>query len=68
MLLLYHLYMTWHYFTLLIAALHFNENFGGKQAKTAAGIEKLRTCFSKFKQGELTLSQFQFPRPTVSHN
>jgi len=41
-------------FMLLIAALHFNENFRREQAKTATGTEKLRICFPKSKQGEFT--------------
>jgi len=47
---------------LLIAALHFNENFGREQAKTAAGAEKLRICFPKSKQGEFTPKPIPIPK------
>ena len=33
-----------------IAALHFNENYGKEQAKTADSTERLRVCFPKLKQ------------------
>jgi len=49
-------------FRLLIAALHFNENFGREQANAAAGTEKLRICFPKFKQGEFTCKPISVPK------
>ena len=49
-------------FRLLIFALHFNENFGREQAKTAAGTEKLQICFPKSKQGEFTPKPIPVPK------
>ena len=39
---------------LLMAALHFNENFDREQAKTASGTERIRIVFPKHKKGEFT--------------
>ena len=39
---------------LLIALMHFNENYGRKQAVTKSGMERIRLCFPKAKQGECT--------------
>ena len=44
---------------LLMAALHFNENFGRKQAKTASGSERIKIVFPKQKKGEFT------PKPVL---
>ena len=41
-------------YRLLIAALHFNENYGREQAKTATGAERMRLCFPESKQGQCT--------------
>ena len=38
----------------LIAPLHFNENFGHKQAKTLPGLEQIWIVFPKQRQGEFT--------------
>ena len=37
-----------------MAALHFNENFGRQQAKTASGSERVKITFPKQKKGEFT--------------
>ena len=50
---------------LLIAALHFNENYGCKLAKTLAGSERIR-IFSQAKQGEFTPNKSQFPKLLIS--
>jgi len=42
------------YCRLLIAVMHFNENYGRKQAVTKTGIERLRLCSIKTKKGECT--------------
>lgn len=47
---------------LLIAALHFNENFGRKQATTLAGSERIRIVFPKQKQGEFTPKPIPVPK------
>ena len=39
---------------LLLAVLHFNENFHREQAKTASGSERIRIVFPKQKKGEYT--------------
>ena len=39
---------------LLLAALHFNENFNIAQAKTLDGNERIRIVFPKQKKGEFT--------------
>ena len=39
---------------LLLAALHFNENFDRAQAKTLDGNERIRIVFPKQKKGEFT--------------
>ena len=49
-------------YRLLLAALHFNENFGRKQAKTLAGAERIRIVFPKQKQGEFTPKPIPAPR------
>ena len=41
-------------FKLLIAALHFNENYGWEQAKTSIGTERIGFAYRKEKQGEPT--------------
>lgn len=47
---------------LLIAALHFNENYGWEQAKTSAGSEQIRIVFPKQKQGEFTPKPIAVPK------
>ena len=42
------------YFRLLVAAMHFNENFGRAQAVTKSGKERIRIVFPKQKHGEFT--------------
>ena len=37
---------------LLIAAMHFNENYGREQATTKDGAERIQIVFPKQKQGE----------------
>lgn len=37
-----------------MAAMHFNENYGRKQATTKAGAERIRIVYPKQKQGEFT--------------
>ena len=44
---------------ILIAGLHFNENFKCEQAKTKDGAEKMNVCFPKPKHGEFT------PKPVL---
>ena len=39
---------------LLLAALHFNENFGRAQAVTKSGKERMQIVFPKQKKGEFT--------------
>ena len=39
---------------LLLAALHFNENYDRAQAKTRDGTERIRIVFPKQKKGEFT--------------
>ena len=39
---------------LLVAAMHFNENFGRAQATTKSGAERIKITFPKQKQGEFT--------------
>ena len=39
---------------LLMAALHFNENYCRKQAVTASGAERIRIVYPKQKEGEYT--------------
>lgn len=41
-------------FRLLLAAMHFNENFGRAQAVTKSGKERIQIVFPKQKQGEFT--------------
>jgi len=54
---------SWHVIIrLLIEALHFNENFGREQAKTAAGTEQLWIFFPKPKQGEFTTKLIPVPK------
>ena len=42
-----------------MAVLHFNENFGREQAKTASGSERIRIVYPKQKKGEFT------PKPVL---
>ena len=41
-------------FRLLLAAMHFNENFGRAQTVTKSGRERMKIVFPKQKQGEFT--------------
>ena len=41
-------------FRLLLAAMHFDENFGRAQAVTKSGRERMKIVFPKQKQGEFT--------------
>jgi len=43
-----------NYYRLLIAVMHFNENFGREQAVTKAGKERIKFYYPKAKQGECT--------------
>ena len=47
---------------LLLAALHFNENFQREQAKTASGSERIRIVFPKQKKGEYTPKPVPVPK------
>lgn len=47
---------------LLMAALHFNENYGRKQARTASGSERIRIAFPKQKKGEFTPKPVPVPK------
>ena len=51
---------------LIIAAMHFNENFGRQQAITKSGKERIRIVFPKQKQGEYTPKIVPVP-PTFSN-
>ena len=42
------------YSRLLVAAMHFNENFGRAQAITKSGKERIQIVFPKQKHGEFT--------------
>jgi len=41
-----------NYYGLLIAVMHFNENFGRQQAVTKAGKERIKFYHPKAKQGD----------------
>jgi len=57
------LFLMSYHIRLLIAGLHFNENFKHEQEKTKDGDERMRICFPKPKYGEFT------PKPVpVSKN
>ena len=43
-------------------SLHFNENYGREQAKTADGTERLRICFPKPKKGKFTPKPIPVPK------
>ena len=47
---------------LLIAALHFNENYGWEQAKTSTSSERIRIVFPKQKQGEFIPKPIPVPK------
>ena len=47
---------------LLIAALHFNENFTREQAKTSSGAEQIRIVFPRQKQGDFTPKPIPVPK------
>ena len=49
-----HTFMKVFYSRLLVAAMHFNENFGQAQAVTRSGKERIQTVFPKQKHGEFT--------------
>ena len=42
------------YYRLLVAAMHFNENFGRPQAVTVTGQERMQIAFKKQNPGEFT--------------
>ena len=42
------------HFIILVAAMHFNENFGRAQATTKSGAERIRIVFPKQKAGDFT--------------
>ena len=50
------------YFRLLVAAMHFNENFGRAQAITKSGKERIQIVFPKQKQGEFTPKIVKVPK------
>ena len=52
----------------LIAALHFNENYGWEQAKTSAGSERIRIVFQNKNKGNSHQSQSQFPKLIVCND
>ena len=45
-----------------MAAMHFNENFNRKQAKTKDGQERIMIAFPKQKQGEFTPKPVPVPK------
>ena len=45
-----------------MAALHFNEDFGREQARTASGSEQIKIAFPKQKKGEYTLKPVPVPK------
>ena len=45
-----------------MAALHFNENFGREQARTASGSERIKIVFPKQKKGEFTPKPVPVPK------
>lgn len=47
---------------LLIAALHFNENYGREQAKTSTGTERMGFAYRKEKHGEPTPKPIPVPK------
>lgn len=51
-----------YYFRLLVAAMHFNENFGRPQAVTKSGKERIQIVFPKQKQGEFTPKIVKVPK------
>jgi len=53
--------MSYH-IRLLIAGLHFNENYKRDQAKTRGGAERMRICFPKPKYGEFTPKPVPVPK------
>ena len=52
---------------LIIAAMHFNENYGRAQAIKKSGNEQIRIVFLKRKQGEYTPKIVPVPQ-TFSEN
>ena len=58
-------YIRFNLHRLIIAAMHFNENFGREQAITKSGKEQMRLTFSKQKPGECTPKIVTVP-PTFS--
>lgn len=49
-------------YRLLIAALHFNENYDREQAKTKDGAERIKISFPKQKQGGFTPKPVPVPK------
>ena len=54
------------YFRLLVAAMHFNENFRRAQAITKSGKERIQIVFPKQKQGEFTPKIVKVPKTYVT--
>ena len=54
--------LKFQYFRLLIAAMHFNENYKRPQAVTKDGRERIRLTFPKSKQGECTAKIVSVPK------
>jgi len=52
---------------LLIALMHFNENYGRKQVVTKSGMEEDKTMLSYAKQGKCTPKIIPVP-PTYQNN
>ena len=49
-------------YRLLVAAMHFNENFGRAQAVTKLGAERIKIVFPKQKAGEFTPKIVPIPK------
>ena len=53
---------------LIIAAMHFNENYGRAQAITKSGNEQIRIIYPKQKQGEYTPKIVPVPQTFSKNN
>ena len=53
---------------LIIAAMHFNENYGRAQAITKSGNERIRIVYPKQKQGEYTPKIVPVPQTFSKNN
>ena len=56
------MYRLTDFYRLLVAAMHFNENFGRDQAKTESGAERIKIVFPKQKAGEFTPKIVPIPK------